>query len=105
LPRRILIVVGVAGVALIAGLLVSNFRGGETKIERRIERLYALEDTRFTQELGMLLGAFIAAFTGGEFTAAWVPALWEQRFGADVTLRLGVAFVGGVATAHVMFRL
>jgi len=53
----------------------------------------------------MLLGAFIAAFTGGEFTAAWVPALWEQRFGPDVTLRLGVAFVGGVATAHVMFRL
>ena len=49
---------------------------------------------------GMLLGGFIAAVTGGEFTATWVPALWEQRFGADVGLRLGVAFVGGVILAY-----
>ena len=49
---------------------------------------------------GMLLGAFIAAFTGGEFTAAWVPALWEHRFGPDVALRLGMAFVGGGIVAY-----
>jgi hypothetical protein len=49
---------------------------------------------------GMLLGAFIAAVTGGEITAAWVPVLWEQRFGPDVTLRLGMAFVGGAITAY-----
>ncbi len=46
----------VAGLCLLAGLLVANFVGGEAKIERRIERHYALEDPRFTQELGVLLG-------------------------------------------------
>jgi len=46
----------VVGLALLGGLLVSNFIGGETKIERRIERLYALDDPRFFNELGVLLG-------------------------------------------------
>ena len=45
-----------AALALIVGLLVSNFIGGEKKIERHIERLYALDDPRFMQELGVLLG-------------------------------------------------
>ena len=35
---------------------MSNFIGGETKIERRIERLHALDDPRFTHEMGVLLG-------------------------------------------------
>ena len=45
----------------LAVLLLMNFSGGETKIEHRIERLYALEDARFAHELGVLLGpAFVA---------------------------------------------
>jgi cardiolipin synthase len=36
--------------------------GGEAKIEHRIERLYPLEDPRFMQELGVLLGP---PFLGG----------------------------------------
>ncbi|MBA3056763.1 MAG: hypothetical protein FP823_02485 [Rhodoferax sp.] len=55
-PRWVFVVAGVTSLALIAGLLMSNFSGGETKIERRIERLYALDDPRFTNELGVLLG-------------------------------------------------
>ena len=56
LSRWVFVVAGVASLALIAGLLVSNFMGGETKIEHRIERLYALDDPHFTNELGVLLG-------------------------------------------------
>jgi cardiolipin synthase len=41
---------------LLAKLLAANFAGGETQVERRVERLYALEDPRFLQELGVLLG-------------------------------------------------
>lgn len=47
---------GVASLCLLAGVLVSNFVGGETKIERRIKRHYALDDPRFMNELGVLLG-------------------------------------------------
>jgi cardiolipin synthase len=54
--RTVLIASGVAGLCFLAGLLVANFVGGEKKIERRIERLYPLDDPRFMQELGVLLG-------------------------------------------------
>jgi len=44
-------------VLLLVGILVAvNLMGPEKQIERRIERLYALEDPRFRQELGVLLG-------------------------------------------------
>jgi len=37
-------------------VLWANLGSNEKKIERRLERLYSLEDPRFTQELGALLG-------------------------------------------------
>ena len=50
-------IVGVVAVlCAVAGLLFSNFVGGETKVERRIERLYSMDDPRFMHELGVLLG-------------------------------------------------
>ena len=59
-PRWLLVASGVAVFCLFAGLLIANFVGGETKIERRIKRLYTLDDPRFTRELGVLLGpAFV----------------------------------------------
>jgi len=45
-----------SALVLVGSVLASNFIGGEKKIERHIERLYALEDPRFTDELGVLLG-------------------------------------------------
>lgn len=42
--------------AIVGAVLVANFMGGEKKIERNIERLYALDDPRFKNELGLLLG-------------------------------------------------
>ena len=54
--RWILAALGIASLCLVIGLLVSNFVGGEAKIERRIERLYTLDDPRFMRELGVLLG-------------------------------------------------
>ena len=54
--RWFLVAVAVAALCGVAGLLIANFVGGETKIERRVERLYPLDDPRFIQELGVLLG-------------------------------------------------
>ncbi len=54
--RSVQLASGIASLCLLAGLLISNFVGGETKIERRIERRYALDDPHFIQELGVLLG-------------------------------------------------
>ena len=57
----ILVAVTVA-VTLLCVFIISNLSGGEKKIERSIERLYALEDPRFARELGLLLGP---PFVGG----------------------------------------
>ena len=49
----------IAGAVLLtlAGSFVAvNFVGGEKKIERHIERVYALDDPRFRAEMGVLLG-------------------------------------------------
>ncbi len=54
----------VAALCLVVGLLVSNFIGGEKKIQQPIKRLYALEDPRFMQELGVLLGPPFVQGTG-----------------------------------------
>ncbi len=55
------IVAGAVALTLVSVLLVVNFMGGEKKIERRIERLYSLDDPRFRHELGVLLGpGFVA---------------------------------------------
>ena len=54
----------VAALCLLAGLLISNLGGGETQIQRRIERLYSLDDPRFMHELGVLLGPLFLPGTG-----------------------------------------
>ncbi len=53
---RWVVVGGVAILCLIIGLLYSNFVGGETKIERHIDRHYVVDDPGFMHELGVLLG-------------------------------------------------
>jgi len=57
LKRRPFVIAAVAMVlTLVAVVVAFNFIGDEKKIERRIERLHALDDPRFHQELGVLLG-------------------------------------------------
>ncbi|QDS99490.1 YeeE/YedE thiosulfate transporter family protein [Adhaeretor mobilis] len=45
---------------------------------------------------GVVIGALIAAWSGGEITGRLLPAMWQERFGAHSNLlRAIVAFVGG----------
>lgn len=49
---------------------------------------------------GVILGGFLAAWTGGEFVLTWLPPMWAQRFGADSgALRLAAAVGGGALMA------
>lgn len=54
--RWLLAASAATALALVGGVLASNFIGGEKKVERRIERLYGIDDPRFMHELGVLLG-------------------------------------------------
>lgn len=49
---------------------------------------------------GVVLGAFLAAWHGGELTGEWLPAMWTARFGeGSLGFRLGAALLGGVLMA------
>ena len=54
--RTALLVVAAIALTLVGTIVALNFMSGEKKIERRLERLYSLDDPRFEQELGVLLG-------------------------------------------------
>jgi uncharacterized membrane protein YedE/YeeE len=47
----------------------------------------------------VIIGALLAAWTGGEITGRWLPPMWAGRFGSNVALRLAVGFIGGAVMA------
>lgn len=47
-----------------------------------------------------VVGAFIAAWTGGDLSMRWVPAMWADRFGGEsLWLRALAGFAGGTLMA------
>ena len=49
---------------------------------------------------GAIVGAFLAAWHGGELTGEWLPAMWVARFGVDsLALRWLAAIAGGAFMA------
>jgi uncharacterized protein len=86
--------------ARLAGLVGNLFSKGHTENLKFYQDKKPKVEWQVMLVVGMLLGAFVAAATGGELAPAWVPAMWEQRFGADVALRVGVAFLGGAVMAY-----
>ena len=115
-------VLGTAIATLLAVLAVMNFSTGEPHIERRLERLYAVEDPRVRQELGVLLGppfvngnrvrvlrngdeifpAMLAAIRGAKQTITFESYIY---WSGDVGREFGAAFAerarAGVRT-HVL---
>lgn len=50
--------------------------------------------------LGLPIGAFLAAWSGGELTGRWLPPMWIAHFGENSWwIRLLVAFAGGALMA------
>ena len=85
--------------ARIAGLLGYLFSRPHTDSLKFYQDKLPKVDWEVMLLLGTVLGGFISAYTGGEFAASMVPTMWATHFGNDLSLRLGVAFVGGVVMA------
>lgn len=72
---------------------------------QRVKRLPYYQETEPKIEwetmlvLGIVIGSFLAAWSGAELTGTWVPAAWAERFGDGVGLRLAAAFGGGAVMA------
>lgn len=103
-PRRVVAAALVACACALVGLLVSNLVGGETKIERRIERQHALEDPRFMHELGLLLGPpFVqgnrvrALFNGDEIFPPMLAAIRAAQ--VSITFETCIYWSGDIGRA------
>lgn len=86
--------------ARVAGLL------GKAVAPRHTESLKYYQDNKPTIDWevmlvgGAIVGAFLAAWHGGELTGEWLPPMWEARFGDDsYVLRTFVALLGGTLMA------
>ena len=86
--------------ARLAGLVGNLFSKGHTETLKFYQDKKPKIEWEVMLMFGVILGAWIAAYSGGEISAAWLPEMWEQRFGSGLGLRLGIAFVGGVALAY-----
>ena len=100
-PMWLWVTLVVVGICAMAGLLVANFFGGETKIQRRIERLYALDDPQFMHELGVLLGPpFVpgtkvrALLNGDEIFPPMLAAIRAAR--VSITFETFIYWSGGI---------
>lgn len=86
--------------ARLAGLIGNLFSKGHTEALKFYQDKKPKIDWEEMLVFGIILGAFLAASLGGEITARWIPALWEEKFGPDVALRWVVAFAGGAIMAY-----
>jgi len=121
-PRPLAVAAGAVVLTLAGIVLAFNFIGGEKKIERRIERMYALDDPRFHQELGVLLGpqfvpgnrlrvlrngdeifpAMLAAIRGATTTITFETYIyWSGDIGGEFTQALADRARSGVKV-HVL---
>lgn len=79
---------------------------GKLLAPRHTESLEYYKETRPVVEwevmllVGVVVGAFFAAWSGGQTTGEWLPPRWKVRFGADShLLRILTAFAGGALMA------
>ncbi|WP_457939322.1 YeeE/YedE thiosulfate transporter family protein [Mesorhizobium sp. 10J20-29] len=78
---------------------------GKAVAKKRTERLEYFKSNpptinwEFAFVLAAVVGAAVAATTGGTLANEWVPAMWAARFGDDLLLRAAFAFGGGVLMA------
>lgn len=87
------------GYARIAGLFGKLFSKKHTEFLKFFQTTKPKIQWGVMFLIGIFLGAYIAAYSGEEITARWIPSLWEERFGANYELRLGIAFLGGLIMA------
>jgi uncharacterized membrane protein YedE/YeeE len=82
--------------ARLAGMVGKLFAPRHTESLKYYKDFKPKIDWEVMLVFGVVAGAFLAAWQGGELTGEWLPAMWVARFGADsLALRLGIAFVGG----------
>jgi hypothetical protein len=86
--------------ARLAGMVGKLFAPRHTESLKYYQDFKPKVDWEVMLVVGVVGGAFLAAWFGNELTGEWLPAMWTARFGqGSLGLRLGAAFVGGLLMA------
>jgi len=86
--------------ARIAGMLGLAVAPKHTKSLKYYQENKPVVDWEVMLLFGAIIGAFLAAWQGGELTGEWLPAMWEARFGeGSLALRCVTAIAGGLLMA------
>ena len=86
--------------ARISGMLGLILAPGLTKRLEYFKNTKPIIEWEVMLFVGVLIGSFLAAWSGGTIQANLLPYTWVQRFGADSsTLRIITAIIGGVFIA------
>lgn len=77
--------------------MIERYIRGQKVNQRPYYQKFAPEiDWEWMLVAGVVIGAFLSAILSGDFALRWVPSTWDAAFGPVISLRLVVAFVGGV---------
>lgn len=79
-----------------AGMIERLFRGDRVLQREFFQKIGLDIDWQWLLVLGILIGAFISSMASGAASVDWVPEPWLTAFGAAVTPRIVIAFIGGV---------
>ncbi len=82
--------------ATTSGMIKRLLRGDKVAEEPYYKSIGIRIDWQWMLVLGIAIGAFLSAWTSGDFALTWVPARWVAAFGPVAWPRLLTALVGGV---------
>jgi uncharacterized protein len=83
--------------ATLAGMIGKLLAPGHTMKLKYFAENPPRFDWGFVFVLAVIIGSFLAAFTGGEFIVRWTPQLWADTFGENSMASYGaLSFIGGV---------
>ena len=86
--------------ARVAGMVGNLFARRHTESLKYYQTTKPKADWEVMLLVGVVAGAFLAAWTGSELTGEWLPPMWEARFGVNsFGLRIAVAALGGALMA------
>lgn len=79
-----------------AGMIERLFRGRKVEQKAYYQEYQPVVDWQWMLVIGMIIGAFIAAKTSGDFALRWVPDTWASVHGGKIPVRLLAALAGGI---------
>lgn len=81
------------------GMVEMMIRREATQKKSYYQKFVPKIDWQWMLVLGLIIGAFVSAFTSGDFEFEWVPSLWSAHFGDNPVIRWLAAFIGGMILA------